>query len=55
MNARTQSRFLNASPGALNRRGLGAMGLRLRLSRERSAVFPALRKGSTGQLLPLSS
>ena len=31
------------------------LGLRLRLTRERSAAFHALRKGSTGQLLSLSS
>jgi hypothetical protein len=55
MTSRTQSRFLNASIEALNLCGLGATGLRLRLSRGLSAAFSALRKGSTGELLSLSS
>lgn len=55
MTSRAQSRFLNASIEAVNPRGWGATGLRLRLSRELSAVFHALRMGSTGQLQLLSS
>jgi len=55
MTSRDQSRSVNALTGVLNLRGLGATGLRLRLSRELSAAFHALREGSTGQLRSLSS
>lgn len=54
MSNRDQSRLAHTLAGVLGR-GLGATGLRLRLSPELSAVFPALRKEYTGQLLSLSS
>jgi hypothetical protein len=51
MATRDQSRSPSSFTGALALRGLGALGLRLRLSRERPAAYPAIRRGNAGQLL----